>query len=97
MTVVVAFLAGTTVGDILFAHRSEPTRTASNYVSDNFSFPIGPPLITRQINASRKSMGSRSDCPESDRLANSSANVATGQKQASSLVTSLMTSRTAGQ
>jgi hypothetical protein len=47
LTVVATFLAGITVGDILFAHRSEPTRTASNYVSDNFSFPIGPPLITR--------------------------------------------------
>jgi hypothetical protein len=47
LTVVATFLAGITVGGILFAHRSEPTRTASNYVSDAISFPIGPPLITR--------------------------------------------------
>jgi hypothetical protein len=46
LTVVATFLAGTAVGGILF-DRSEPTRTASNYVSDNFSFPIAPPLITR--------------------------------------------------
>jgi hypothetical protein len=42
LTVVATFLAGITVGGVLFAHRSEPTRTASNYVSDNFFFPSGP-------------------------------------------------------
>jgi uncharacterized membrane protein len=47
LTVVATFLAGITVGGILFAHRSEPTRTASNYVSDAISFPSGPQLITR--------------------------------------------------
>jgi hypothetical protein len=46
-TVAATFLAGITVGGILFAHRSEPTRTASSDVSsDAISFPIGPPLIT---------------------------------------------------
>ena len=45
LTVVATFLAGITAGGILFAHRSEPTRTASNDFSD--SFPIGPPLILR--------------------------------------------------
>ena len=45
LTVVAAFLAGITVSGILFAHRSEPTPTASNYVSDAISFPSGRQLV----------------------------------------------------
>ena len=47
LTVVATFLASITVGGILFSHRSEPTRTASNYVSMQSPFPAARSLTTR--------------------------------------------------
>jgi hypothetical protein len=47
LTVVAAFLAGIIVSGILFTHRSEPTPTASNYLSDAISVPSGQQLSTR--------------------------------------------------
>jgi hypothetical protein len=48
LTVVAVFFAGLTIGDILFAHDSDPMRIASNNATAAISFPDGAPPITRQ-------------------------------------------------